>query len=371
MARDLGALRPTGVSDDRIPPASTGDSPAISPTAQLTPELVLRLQRGAGNTSVQRLVRERVRPAPLQVARLRTSGQFVKRSDLFGRERSQALQDIDTALASYDAVRGGTAEERENALFDLFTKIGAWKTSKATATDDKAWKKSARATYIKELADEQDAEMQLVRALKAQEEQDRQAAALKRKQDAMDAMITPTIAAITDSGAKAKALFAAYMKKFRGKATYSTTTPAKTTVWDMKDRVACAMISNGLIDLLRHAGLTATLREVGPQNFVTKKLGASFIDPKTEGNVRLPGGTFKAEKRFFFNKHWIVDVGNGALYLDPTSGIEVDKDATEIIAYKDMVRESPAPPVFSNGTWRVSHIGNNAIGDGAYELTEV
>jgi len=352
--------------------ASARDAPAVSPADQLTPDLVSRLQRAAPNTSVQRLVRERAAPDRRQVARLRTSPQFVNRSDLIGRDRSQELQDIDASLAAYDLVRTGTADQRETALADLLKKIDAWKATKNTPADDKGWKKTARAKYITELGNQQQAEMNLVVAMKNQEERDRQAAERKRHEAVMDAMITQPIADLTDPAAKARALFAAYMTRFRGKATYTTTTPKNTTVWDMKGgRVACAMISNGLIDLLRRAGLTAKLREVAPHNFVTKKLGASFIDPTTEGNVRVPGGTFAAEKRFYFNKHWIVEVEGGVLYLDATSGIEVDKDASQIIDYKDMALESHTPRTFNNGTWRLTHVGANTLGDGSYELTPV
>jgi hypothetical protein len=357
-------------TDGSASAARARGAPAVSPVDQLTPELVARLQRAAGNASVRRLVRERAARAPRQLARLRTSPQFVTRSDLIGRDRSQELQNIDASLAAYDLVRTGTTDQRETALADLLKKIDAWKATKNTTADDKAWKKTARAKYITELGNEQQQEMNLVVAMKNQEERDRQAAERKKHEAVMDTMITQPIADLTDPKAKARALFAAYMAKFRGKATYTTTTPKNTTVWDMKGgRVACAMISNGLIDLLRRAGVKADLREVGPQNFVTKKLGARFIDPATEGNIRLPGGTFAAEKRFYFNKHWIVQVEGGALYLDATSGIEVDKDATQIIDYKDMVLESHTPRTFSNGTWRLTHVGANTLGDGSYELT--
>jgi hypothetical protein len=290
---------------------------------------------------------------------------------MFGHKRSQELRDVDAALAGYDVVRGGTdLNAREQALYGLIQKIKDWKDSKATATDKSAWKNTARSQYITALELEQAAEMNVVVAAKAQEEQDRKAAALVVKQAEMDRLIK-TIGPTADAKAKAKALLNAYLTEFRGKARYTTTTPKNTTVWDKKGTVACSMISNGLIDLLRHAGVKANLREIKPKNFVTKKLGGSFIDPGTEGNVRLPGGTFAAEKRFFFNKHWIVDVEDGALYLDPTSGIEVGKDAPEIIDYKDMAGEPVTPPAFNNGTWRVHHVGNNALGDGAYELTRM
>ena len=365
MARDsVRAVAPTPVE---APAPGTSRPLPVSLAGELTPAAVMRLQGAVGNAAVGQLLRRPATPGRRQLARLRTATQFKKRSDMFGHGRSQALQDIDASLAAYDVARPGTPDAREAALYDLMNKIGSWKQSKQTAADNKAWTTTARAKYITELELQQQVELNLVIALKNQAEQDRQAAALKLKQDTMDAMITPRIAAMTNTKAKARALFRAYMAKFRGQATYTTTTPKNTTVWDMTGgRVACAMISNGLIDLLRHAGLTAKLRKVDPENFVTKKVGADFIDPSTEGNVRLPGGTFADEKRFFFNKHWIVSVGNGTLYLDATSGIEVDKDATQIIEYGPMVSENATPPVFSDNAWRATHIGNNRLADGSY-----
>lgn len=358
-------LQSAGVDERRSPPEERA---APDPRA----DMLLRLQRGAGNAAVGHLLRDELAPAPRAIARLKTSAQFVTHSTgLIERDRSTELQEVDTALADYDLVRNDTLEKRERALYTLAMKIQLWKDSKKTPNDPQAWTKSHRKHAIKVLTAEQAAELQAVQDAMQQAADVRAATDAQAKKDKLDALVTSQIKAMTDSAAKAKTLFGVYMDTFRGRAKYTTTTPKGTTVWDDSGTVACSMISRGLVDLLGHAGVTAKVVEIATRNFLTKKLGAEFIDPATEGNVRLPGGSFADEKRFFFNKHWIVEVESGALYLDPTSGLEVGKDAPEIVEHVLSTTESPSPPTYSDGTWRATHIGSNKLGDGAYELTRV
>ena len=340
--------------DEPRSPRERREEPAADPRA----DALLQLQRGAGNVAVGRMLRgEHLAAAPRAIARLKTSAQFVTHSTGFiERDRSTALQEIDTALADYDLVRTDTLEKRQKALWDLGGKI-------------QSWKDSHRKKAIEALSNEQMAELQVVQDAMQQAEDTRAAVAAQEKQDQMDTLVTSQIKGMTDAAAKAKAVFRAYMGHFRGQATYTTTTPKGVSVWDGSGTVACSMISRGLVDLLAHAGVKAKVVEIATKNFVTKKLGPDFIDPATEGNVRLPGGSYADERRFFFNKHWIVEVESGALFFDPTSGAEVSKDAPEIVAFILDTTEPKTPPVYSNGKQRATHVGNNKLGDGAYELT--
>ena len=184
----------------------------------------------------------------------------------------------------------------------------------------------------------------------------------------MDQLLTTSIKALTDPVSKAKAVFAVFMNEFRGTAGYRTTTGKDVSIWDGGSYVACGMISQGLIELLRSAGLTAKKRTIATKNFVTKRLDASFIDPTAEGNVRLPGGVFADERRYFFNMHVIVEVGDGALYLDPTSGCEVSADAAEIVEFSGLASDNGGPPTYSDATHVLAPAGKNNRGDGAYEF---
>ena len=333
--------------------------PLPSQRSELTPGVLAQLQNGAGNAAVGRML-----------ARLRDAPQFKSdsklKSGLITLDRSTELQAVDTALAAYDLVRGDSLANRHAALLDLEAKINLWKNSKGPVG---AWRNTKRGDEIDALETERKAELAVVEQGMKDEKAAADLLVAADRRNRMDQLVTATMKALTDPVAKARAVFAAYMGEFRGKAAYSTTTPIGTTVWDDGGVVACSMISNGLVDLLGHAGVTAKRIEIAPKNFVTKRLGTAFIDPGAEGNVRLPGGAYADERRYFFNKHWIVEVAGGALYLDPTSGIEVGVGAPEIIDYAAMKAENAEKTIFANGTWRVKRVGANNRGDGAYELT--
>ena len=346
--------------------------PEPPPSSQLTPELVSYLQHGAGNAAVGRLLRETGDDDTAPSTALRTAAQFKSdsklKSGLITLPRSAALQKVDGALAAYDLVRGTDLKAELRAVQDISMAIQQWKNSKQTPADKHAWRQAKRADEIDDLDTEQQAELQRLQQAIKDADDAREAATAARTRDRTKALLTPSVKALTDPAAKARAVFTIYMTEFRGKASYATTTPKETSIWDGTGVVACSMISNGLVDILRAAGLTAKVVQIPTERFVTKRIGAAFIDPAAEGNVRQPGGEFADERRYFFNKHWIVEVGSGTLFLDPTSGIEVSAGAPEIIEAGPLPSVSPHPPEYSNGTWHLKRVAINARGDGSYEV---
>ena len=74
------------------------------------------------------------------------------------------------------------------------------------------------------------------------------------------------------------------------------------------------------------------------------------------------------ERRFFFSEHHVVEVEDGLVYFDPTSGIEVTADAPEIVWFKDLTKAGGG---YADGTWSVQPVAKDNRGGSIYELTSV
>jgi hypothetical protein len=347
---------------ERAVPAERREPPAPEPG--LTPGLVERLQRGAGNVAVGRML-----------AGLRTSKQFKAdsklTSGLITLPRSDELRGIDDALKAYERVLAtGDLQASQLSLWALGDAIEAWRKSKATDDDKQAWKGSKRADEVADLAAEYQAELDaLTQAMKDEDAENAIRVAATRR-DRMDQLLPDALKVkpVTDTVTRARDVFLVFMNEFRGKAGYQTTTKKDVSIWDGGGFVACGMISEGLIDLLQLAGVRAKKRTIATKNFVTKRLTGQFIDPSAEGNVRLPGFTFADERRYFFNIHVIVEVADGEIYFDPTSGLEVTADAAEIVDFSGLESDGGGPPTYTDATHVLAPAGKNNRGDGAYEM---
>ena len=326
------------------------------------------------------------------VARLRDADQWVKDSTILrinigplkkSYKRSDPLVEVDAKLRAYDKVRGkDDLDARMQALNQLATAIGLWRKSEEPdiSNPDKETREAAQvhgaanvkhwqvvATLDTEVREEEKVVQNLINHRDEQQKQARQEA---RAQDVIDPLIPPELRAGKDVGVKARALFTIFMKKFQGKATYTTTTAKDVSIWDQKGTVACASICGGFVELLQRAGVPARVVQVGPENFITTEIGPTFIDPATQGNVRKPGKDFGATRRFFFSKHWIVAVEGGP-YLDPTSGVETDANGAGVVdpVLRDFAAMSGGIKGYEKGGTRVMHVGTGPTG-GLYELSE-
>lgn len=280
----------------------------------LTPEVVLQLQALHGNQFVQRLMN---RAAWENDSELTT---------LFGKytyDRSDALRLIDERVGDYDLVRDSEdLKARYNALFNIKQAILAWRADKANRAD-----RAKRWPAIRRLGEQVDEELAHIEDLKGQRRAENEAAAA----EIIPEIVTEEIRAIVAPAARAKAVFESFMDYFRGDVQYTLKTIPDMTLYSSAGTVACATIATGLVEALRYAGIDSKVIQIPERYFITKPIGEEFIDQDAIGNVFRTGGTYEAEKRFFFTAHWIVSAPGANLHFDPTSGIEVDAKASEII----------------------------------------
>ena len=182
-----------------------------------------------------------------------------------------------------------------------------------------------------------------------------------------DPLIPKEVKASTDVSAKALRLFKIFMEHVQVQ--YSTkTTPGK-TVWDKGALTACATNCQGLIELLRRAGLEAAPLRSNRNYFITKQLPSSFIDPTSNGNIRKPGEQPAQTRRFFFTEHHIVEVKGGP-YLDATAGVVTDPDGKDVYddTYKEFKFASAKPITYETNEYRLTLCDEDKTGS-IYELT--
>lgn len=332
-----------------------GAHPAHAPQAEPPPARssllqrnLLRMQRTAGNRVVVQRLFEKTPNEPAQLERVPSLTDWLNFSKMmrFKSElnRSDPLVKIDDTIDAYDKIRD--TELNYNALdkklADIQKAITDWKISKGSKKTEggltvptEAWVSTGRADIVQKL----EAAVPKERIIQQHVADDRAAQKKQATASAIDKILTPGVAALTNETARAKAVFQDYMAHFRGKAVYTLKTQQGVTIWDNLGSVACATISQGLVDALRHVGLHAKVKQIAPSYFVTKPVAPGvFIDSAVTGNVRPENGNFADELRFYFSNHWIVQTEHGVNF-DPTSGIEVT-DGTEIVDEKFRLKKS-------------------------------
>ena len=315
------------------------------------------------------------------IQRFPTDEQWISKSDLKKgfknkktRDRSAPLQQVDQKVFAYNKlvwVNNKDYEGRKQLLIDIENIIILWKNSKGDrpleghkpSEDKKRW------PALSKLRVEATTESQLVQQLindVAQQEKERLEQA---RDDLIASIFAEEIRGIEDKGARADRLFTDYMAHFKGKADYTLKTVAGNNIYTGGAKIACATISAGLRDAFRFFGLTSSVEQIPAKYFITKKIGASFMDSNAVGNVKRPNGDYSDEKRFFFTGHWIVKV-NGNKYFDPTSGIPVGADGAEIIDPKYTDLKSKAPNYEKGDTIKLTTLIDGAPSGSGYLLEE-
>jgi hypothetical protein len=352
--------------------------------------LILGLQGSAGNQAVTRALASGSE-GRRTLARLRRARQWIRESELLmidvgplkaNYPRSDELEVIDRRLRDYDRVRDDDdLDARKQALLEIETAIGAWRRSKEPdiSNPDRETREAAqqhgaanvkRWRHVADLDDEVREEKDLVQQQLNERDAEREKARRgKRARDEIDPLIPEKVRGLADVGEKARELFGIFMHRFGGKAIYTTTTQRDVSIWDGGGTVACATICYGLVELLERAGVSAEVVKITPVNFLTTRLRDTFIDPASEGNVRRPGESFAATRRFFFTQHFVVAIKGGPV-LDPTSGVATDLDGTGVV--DDDVRDlGPMPggvQGYQNDKHSVRRVGSGPSG-GQYELS--
>lgn len=352
--------------------------------AKLTPQVMDALQRAYGNQFVQRLVDSRTDASSSMpiIQRLPDKATWVAQSTMTGAlggeyDRSAELVAIDNALDAYDKVKDSEDfKKRKFILGEIDTAIRLWRESKGKKKGDKEPAKDAkRWKYIDSLIAEMNKEKDKV-------QKDQIAHTTKLKQESAAAknkilpeIVTSDIQVMEDPAAKAVAVFNSYMNYFRGTASYTLKTQQGTTIFNSGGTIACATISQGLVDAMKYADLDAKVIQIAEQNFITKQIDTGkFMDSSAVGNVFNASDptNFGAVKRFFFTKHWIVEVTDAGVYFDPTSGIQVSSaNANEIIdnnykGFKDVGEHTYA----QGDNLKLVYQGDIAPSGGGYKLVK-
>ncbi|MEP7215676.1 MAG: hypothetical protein ABI782_05435 [Anaerolineaceae bacterium] len=338
---------------------------------------ILALQRLHGNQFVQGLM-NRAGPG-LQIQRFKDRATWVTDSTVTGIRseyiRSAELLAIDDAVGAYEPLRhSGDLQARELALNAIDTAVQQWRFSKRDVTG-KAKKPSMtkkRSPAIQALVTEVRQERDAVIALQNQARNERTQQEAEQRDQFLETLIPEAVRTLPDKGERARAIFDLYMQHFRGTASYSLKTVPEASMFNGAGTIACATISGGLRDVFRYAGLTSAVIQIPARYFITKPLGNSFMDSAAVGNVFMKGTDkdFAAVKRFFFSGHWIVEAKDAGLFFDPTSGVPVSADGSEIIdpKYTDFV---PDGMNYKKGeTLTLTTHLDAAQSGSAYELSE-
>jgi hypothetical protein len=362
-------------SGRRVESMPTGSPRTDAPLSQAA--MLLSLQRTAGNRAVAGLVAQVAERAPRSIQRLQTVDEWIAATTPSETEekRSSELKEIDKKLRAYEkARRKDELEAAMEALKEVDELVAAWRRAagspdlRSTTKEKREAAEALGAKTVKywqqfallqrEVHDEMN---QLTNELSVQ-------AVARKKRDAekqADKLIPKKLKG--DVNEKALELFRIFMKHFRGKVTYTTTTQKDVSIWDASGSTACGTNSSGLVELLQRAGLKAKVVELTKQYFVTKPLGGSFIDPSAPGNLSGVPGETQATRRYFFSKHFIVAVTGGPM-LDPTSGVVTDAAGKDVVDtdYQDF---EPTRDGYENREYKVAVVGKDDRGGSLYAMS--
>lgn len=351
---------------------------------ELTPDVVMSLQRTHGNQLVQQLIQRQTdhSTTKLVIQRFPDKDTWVKDSTMSGLfseyDRSDALVAIDNAIDEYNKVK--TSEDfklRKLKIGEIDVAIRLWRASKGKVKGKKDPAKSAkRWKYIETLIAQVNKEKDKVQTEQIEANKKRKEEARVAKNKALPEIVTSHIQTIEDPAARAVAVFKSYMAYFRGTATYTLKTQPGMTIFNAGGTIACATIAQGLVDSMRYADLEAKTIQIPELNFITNQIDTGkFMDSSAVGNVANANDSenFAAVKRFFFSKHWIVEVTDAGVYFDPTSGVQVSSNAaSEIIDSSLTGFEDVGKQTYAQGdNYRLAYQGDIAPSGGAYALTKI
>ena len=184
-----------------------------------------------------------------------------------------------------------------------------------------------------------------------------------------DAIVTEEIKAMAlDSQGAADALFTSFLKYGRSKGwTYQTHAVVR-SILDGQKKGQCRSFAKALAEMFKKSGIDpgAEAEEIPDKNFITVKLGASFIDSSATGNLKAVGGNYGDTKKFFFYDHVITNTKFGK--YDPTSGVKGDTKIWESGFIKK--GDGKIGTVWKNANYQIKLVGDSKHG-GGYRLSKL